>query len=202
MWAASLHSAKIFFFFFFGFLGQHLHHMEVLRLGVQSELQLLAYTSHSHAGFKSCLRAMLDPQTHWERPRIETASSWILARFVSATQQWELPKECIFNETISCLKFENYSLSILSYHLFCSGRFFASFAGSFKIQGRKKPSTSTRAFRDLGFWLTIREYTTPAPTPKDQILSWCHPLTFSLETCNFPFASRVGAQSILGLSFE
>ena len=36
------------FFFFFGhfvFLGPHLWHMEVPRLGVESELQLLAYTA-------------------------------------------------------------------------------------------------------------------------------------------------------------
>ena len=32
-------------FFFFGFLGQHLQHMEILRLGVESELQLPAYTT-------------------------------------------------------------------------------------------------------------------------------------------------------------
>ena len=34
-----------FFFFFFVFLGLHLQHMEFLRLGVKSELQLLAYTT-------------------------------------------------------------------------------------------------------------------------------------------------------------
>ena len=28
--------------------------------------------------------------THWSRPRIEPASSWILVRFVSAVPQWEL----------------------------------------------------------------------------------------------------------------
>ena len=33
-----------FFFFFFIFLGLHPQHIEVSRLGVQSELQLLAYT--------------------------------------------------------------------------------------------------------------------------------------------------------------
>ena len=34
-----------FFFFFLGFLGPHLRHMEVPRLGVQLELQLPAYTT-------------------------------------------------------------------------------------------------------------------------------------------------------------
>ena len=35
----------IYLFIYFAFLGLHLRHMEVLRLGVQSEIQLLAYTS-------------------------------------------------------------------------------------------------------------------------------------------------------------
>ena len=34
-----------FLFFVFAFLGPHLQHMEVLRLGVESELQLLAYAT-------------------------------------------------------------------------------------------------------------------------------------------------------------
>ena len=34
-----------FFFFFFCFLGLHSQHMEVPRLGVESELQLLAYAT-------------------------------------------------------------------------------------------------------------------------------------------------------------
>ena len=33
------------FFFFFGFLGPHLQHMEVPGLGVESELQRLAFTT-------------------------------------------------------------------------------------------------------------------------------------------------------------
>ena len=53
--------ALFFFFFFFCFLGPYLQHLEVPRPGVESELQLLAY-SHttatamqdpSNAGFKS-----------------------------------------------------------------------------------------------------------------------------------------------------
>ena len=35
----------VFFFFFFGFLGPHLQHLEVPRLGVELELQLLFYTT-------------------------------------------------------------------------------------------------------------------------------------------------------------
>ena len=45
----------LFFFFLFSFLGPQLRHMEVPRLGVESELQLLAYTTaHSNAGSLTC----------------------------------------------------------------------------------------------------------------------------------------------------
>ena len=68
--------------------------MEVPRLGVESELQLLAYTT-------ATATAMPDPSytaahgnagslTHWVRPGIEPSSSWILFRFVSAEPRWEL----------------------------------------------------------------------------------------------------------------
>jgi len=44
-------SGESFFFFFPCLLGMHLLHMEVPRLGVESELQLLTYTTaHSNAG--------------------------------------------------------------------------------------------------------------------------------------------------------
>ena len=42
-----------FFFFFAFFLGSHLWHMEVPRLGVKSELQLLVRDSYSNAGFRA-----------------------------------------------------------------------------------------------------------------------------------------------------
>ena len=41
--------------FFFSFLGPHLWHMEVPRLGVESELQLLAYTTASATWDPSCI---------------------------------------------------------------------------------------------------------------------------------------------------
>ena len=65
-------SSFVRFFFFLSLLGPHPQHMEVFRLGVESELQLLAYTtatamwdpshlfnlhhSHSNAGSETCLR--------------------------------------------------------------------------------------------------------------------------------------------------
>ena len=73
---------------FFGgvFLGPHPGHMEVPRLGVKSEQQppactaatatpdLTYTTGHGNAG----------SLTHWRRPGIEPASSWIPVRFITA----------------------------------------------------------------------------------------------------------------------
>ena len=92
-------------FFFSLFFGLHLWHMEVPRLGVKS------YQSYS-------CRPMPQPQqhqiravsaayttaygnarslTHWARPGIEPASSWILVRFISAEPQRELLKWLLWN---------------------------------------------------------------------------------------------------------
>ena len=77
------------FFFFFGFLGPHPRHMEVPRLGVQSELELLAYTTAtatwdpSHVcnlHHSSRQRRILNPLR--VRPGIEPTTSWFLVRFV------------------------------------------------------------------------------------------------------------------------
>ena len=52
--------------------------------------------SHSNAGSESRLRptpqleATLDTLTHWTKPGIEPASSWILVRFITAEPQQEL----------------------------------------------------------------------------------------------------------------
>ena len=89
-------------FLFFLFWGPHLWHMEVARLGVESELQLLAYVT---------AMAMWDPSlsstytrahgnarslTYWARPGIEPASSWILSRFLTTEPWWEL-LNAVFN---------------------------------------------------------------------------------------------------------
>ena len=61
-------------FFYFVFLRPQLWHMQVARLGVQSELKPLAYTTaHGNAG----------SLTHWVRPGIKPASSWILVSFAN-----------------------------------------------------------------------------------------------------------------------
>ena len=65
---------SIFFFslFFFGFLGVHLQHMEVPKVGVKLELQLPAYITAT---------AMPDP--YCVRPGIEPVSSWVLVEFIT-----------------------------------------------------------------------------------------------------------------------
>ena len=74
-------------FFFFGFLGPHLWHLEVPRLGAESELQLLVYaTSHSNSNEGSL--------THWVSPGIKPTTSWLLVEFVSAVPQRELLQYC------------------------------------------------------------------------------------------------------------
>ena len=67
-----------FFVCFFVFLGPHLRRMEVPRLGVKLELQLLIYTT-AHSNARSL--------THWVRPGIEPTSSWTLVGFIAAEPQ-------------------------------------------------------------------------------------------------------------------
>ena len=70
--------------------------MKFLRLGVESELQLPAYTTAtatqdlSHVFNTAHGHAV--SLTHWERPGIETASSWMLVKFLSTEPRWELQK--------------------------------------------------------------------------------------------------------------
>ena len=74
-------------FFFFCFLGPHPRHMEVPRLGVQSELELLAYTTVTATRDPSHICDNL--QQHWildplGEARVRTQSSQILVGFISA----------------------------------------------------------------------------------------------------------------------
>ena len=83
-------------FFFLVFLGLHPRHMEVPRLGVQSELQLPAYTTATatpdlsrvcdlHHSSWQC--RILNPLNE---ARDRTHTSWFLVGFVSAVLQREL----------------------------------------------------------------------------------------------------------------
>ena len=73
----------------FGFLGPHPWHMEVPRLGVQLELQLLAYTTATEMWDLSLIFDLHQSSrqrrslTHWARPGIQPASSWILFGFIN-----------------------------------------------------------------------------------------------------------------------
>lgn len=69
-----------YFILFFVFLGLHLQHMEVHRLGVKLELELLAYTIATATRDPSCI-CDLYQSSQQVRPRIEPESSWRLVRF-------------------------------------------------------------------------------------------------------------------------
>ena len=83
--------------FIYLFLGPHLWHMEVPRLGVESEPQLPGYTTAtvmphlSHVGNLHTAHGNDRSLTHWVRPGIQPVSSWILVRFVTAKPWQELP---------------------------------------------------------------------------------------------------------------
>ena len=82
------------FFFFSAFLWLLLRHMEVPRLGIKSDpyscqptpqpqqckIQAMYATYTTAHGNTGCL-------THWARPVIETASPWMLVRFIT-TEPW------------------------------------------------------------------------------------------------------------------
>ena len=71
-------------FFFFCFLGLHLRHMDVLRLGVKLEPRLLAHaqqqviwaTSVTYTNACSSTGSLI----HWMGPGMEPASLWMIAR--------------------------------------------------------------------------------------------------------------------------
>ena len=83
------------FFFFFGFGGPHLQHMEIPRLGGESELQEPAYTTAIARQEPSHICDLhlsnTGSLTHWSMSGIKPASSWILVGCVSAVPQRELP---------------------------------------------------------------------------------------------------------------
>ena len=71
--------------------------MEVPRLGVESELQLLAYTTVTVTSDLSCICYLHHSSgnttsvTHGARPGIEPSTSWFLVGLVSAAPRRELP---------------------------------------------------------------------------------------------------------------
>ena len=94
-------------FNFFAFLeGPYLWHMEVPRLGVTWELQLLVYTTATATGIWTVSVTYTTAQsstgfiTHWTGPGIESASSWILVGFIT-TEPWQ-------NSTLFCIYWQSF----------------------------------------------------------------------------------------------
>ena len=88
--------------------------MEVPRLGVRYEIQLLAYTTPTAMQDLSHICDLHHSSWQCQIPnplaRDQTASSWILVSFITAEPQWELPKEYHFvlmstiGEIANCFK--------------------------------------------------------------------------------------------------
>ena len=84
------------YLFIFVFWGLHVQHMEVPRLGVESELLPSAYTtatatpvwapSVTYTTAHGNTRSL----THWVRPEIDPATSWFLVGFISTVPGREL----------------------------------------------------------------------------------------------------------------
>ena len=88
----------IFYFLFFVLLGPHLWHMEITRLGDESESEPCLHHSHSNARSEPHLWstpqlvAMLDPLTHWASPGIKPTPSWILVGFLTCWDTTGTPR--------------------------------------------------------------------------------------------------------------
>ena len=80
------------YLFFFFFLWLHLWHMEVPWLGVKSEMQLYQIHTASVTYTATCSNSL----THWARPGIEPASSWILVRFLTHWATTGTPYQALF----------------------------------------------------------------------------------------------------------
>ena len=79
------------------FLGLYLGHMEVPRLGVDSELQLPTYTTATGTPIRvvsvtyTMAHSNTGSLTRWVRPGTEPSFSWFLVGFVATEAQQELP---------------------------------------------------------------------------------------------------------------
>ena len=84
------------FFPFFFALGPHLGHIEVPRLEVKSEPQLLPKPQPQQGSIRALsvtytiVHSNAGSLTHWARPGIQPETSWLLVGFTSPAPQWEL----------------------------------------------------------------------------------------------------------------
>ena len=107
-WGSSLGPPPFYLFIFFLLFRAAPGHMEVPRLGVKSELWLLAYTMAT--GMQD-LSHVCDPhrtswqcKTYWARLGIEPMSSWILVRFITTEPQWKLLWDLFYKALISFMR--------------------------------------------------------------------------------------------------
>ena len=77
-----------------GWIGAALAGLHYSHSNARSELCLTYTTAHSNAG----------SLTHWARPGIEPASSWVLVRFITTVLPWELTiyKHFLIYKRIGC----------------------------------------------------------------------------------------------------
>ena len=93
--------------------------MEVPKVRVKSELQLLAYVTAQQCQIRAASSSSTytiahgnaGSLTHWVRPGIKATSSRILVRFVTTEPQWELPflilKKFYYRKFQSCRSIHN-----------------------------------------------------------------------------------------------
>ena len=96
-------------FFFFFFSWPNSWHMEVLRLGVKSEPQLLACaTATLHLSWTATYATALGNVrflTHWVRPGIKPSSLWILVRFLTLWATIGTPDLCFLTQSLQMKRF-------------------------------------------------------------------------------------------------
>jgi len=91
------HLGGLFVCFFFCFLELYLQLMEVPRLGVKLELQLLPYATATAKQHLSCVCNLHHSSWQYQIPnplseaRDRTCNLMVPSRFVSSVPQWELP---------------------------------------------------------------------------------------------------------------
>ena len=123
LWTGGSFFSFVSFFlsFFFCFLGPHLQHMEVPRLGAESELWLPPQPQPQQHQVQAACVTYTTPHgntrslTHWVRPEIEPTSSWILVRFVTTGPQWKLGHGILVHDRRNRLQEKAGSLILIIY---------------------------------------------------------------------------------------
>ena len=87
--------------------------MEAPRLGVKSELQLLAYATAAAIQDLSyiCDLHYSSQQCQILNPGIEPSTSWFLVGFISAVLQWELHVKEFVNANVKCAYYKGHITS-------------------------------------------------------------------------------------------